>query len=149
MGKSLIWTRFESTSGIIIVLQVRRTKFMMMYVDVDDELIEAAEKLVKTRTLQYDVKAIKDLEEVEHYLTIDQGCVNDYLLDRRLRCDHPIIEEIELLDKQFAREVTPEVYIPTTAENVMRKRLRVDKRGILVEVLLKHGRIRKAEEMYR
>ena len=71
---------------------------MMMYVDVDDKLIEAAEKLVKTRTLQYDVKAIKDLEEVEHYLTIDQGCVNDYLLDRRLRCDHPIIEEIELLD---------------------------------------------------
>lgn len=122
---------------------------MMMYVDVDDELIEAAEKLVKTRTLQYDVKAIKDLEEVEHYLTTDQGCVNDYLLDRRLRCDHPIIEEIELLDKQFAREVTPEVYIPTTAENVMRKRLRVDKRGILVEVLLKHGRIRKAEEIYR
>ena len=93
---------------------------MMMYVDVDDKLIEAAEKLVNTRTLQYDVKAIKDLEEVEHYLTTDQGCVNDYLLDRRLRCDYPIIEEVELLDKQFAHKVTPEVYISTTAENVMR-----------------------------
>ena len=78
---------------------------MMMYVDVDDKLIEAAEKLAKTRTLQYDVKAIKDLEEVEHYLTTDHGCVNDYLLDRRLRCDHPIIEEIEFEDFEIGKTV--------------------------------------------
>ncbi len=122
---------------------------MKMYLDLNDELFEAAEKLARTETLQSDGKALKHLSEIERHLRKSQGCVSEYLLDRQIRCEHPIIEQIEMLDNQFAHEITPDIYVSTTAENVMRKRLKVDRRGILVEVLLRHGRIRRAEEVYR
>lgn len=142
------WTRFDRYFRSIIVLTTTEDYYMQEYIELKDDLFEAAEKLVRTRTLQYDYKALGDLAEVDKYLHTDQGCVSEYLLDRKIRCDHPIIEELEILDKRFAKPVTKDVYVPTTAENVMRRRLRLDKRGILVEVLLKHGRIRAAEEVY-
>lgn len=122
---------------------------MKMYLDLNDELFETAEKLARTETLQSDGKALKHLSEIERHLRKSQGCVSEYLLDRQIRCEHPIIEQIEMLDSQYAHEITPDIYVSTTAENVMRKRLKLDRRGILVEVLLKHGRIRRAEEVYR
>ena len=122
---------------------------MKMYLDFNDELFDAAEKLARTMTLQSDGKALKELSDIEKHLRKRQGCVSEYMLDSRIRCEHPIIEQIEILDNQFAHEITPDMYVQTTADNVMRSRLKVDRRGILIEVLLKHGRIRKPEEVYR
>jgi hypothetical protein len=102
------------------------------------DLLQLAEKIMDAKSNADDTKAFFDMLVVRKILNGENnGMFNPEEVDKRLRREYPIIENLENLASQFPIRTgtSGKIYDALTV------RLYGDVRGICADVLLKHGRI--------
>lgn len=122
---------------------------MAYYVDYNAVLLDEAYKLAQIRSKESDKKAADDLYAVDEVLAGRGGVISACGLDERLRKEYKTIEQLENKEIKYAYEVA-NVASPACSETErMVQRLKSDRRGILADVLIKHGKMKFAEELYK
>lgn len=122
---------------------------MTYYINFNEVLLDEAYKLAQIKSKISDIKAVDDLYVVDEVLAGRGGIINVYGLDARLRAEYETIEQLESKVYKFAYKVTnvsSGVYSET--ERIV-QRLKSDRHGILADVLIKHGKMKFAEELYK
>ena len=114
------------------------------------QLCDEAIKLIDLKSTIDDLKAAKDLAEINSVFTkehpSDIQCTYEIKLHKRINTDYPEIEKID----EAATKVASAIGIKkqtayTLFENVKQDLLR-DAYGIYASVLLKHGKIKTVED---
>lgn len=112
-----------------------------------EELIKTAQNLIDVKSQIDDIKAGKDLIEIQDMII---GIKNGFRtmaegmnLHNRLFCDYETIRNLYTLINavQQTGEVVPSSNAIVTAEQKLCEHLKADEYGILTEVLVKHGQI--------
>lgn len=77
------------------------------------------------------------------------ACIDIYALDERLRKEYDTIEQLESKESIYAFGDNNKIVSGNSETEKMILRLQSDRRGILADVLIKHGRMKCAEELYK
>lgn len=122
---------------------------MAYYVDYNAVLLDEAYKLVQIRSKESDIKAADDLYAVNAVLAGRGGIISVYGLDERLRKEYKTIGQLENKEIKYVYKVTNAASPVCSETERMVQRLKSDRRGILADVLIKHGKMKFAEELYK
>lgn len=122
---------------------------MAYYLCFDEMLLKEAERLARTRGKISDAKAADDLYVVNEVMAGKAACIDIYALDERLRKEYDTIEQLESKESIYAFEDNNKIVSGNSETERMILRLQSDRRGILADVLIKHGRMKCAEELYK
>ena len=112
------------------------------------ELIDLAYKLIKEKSHEDDIKATEDLQVLDMILGGVQTCFDLYGVDDRLRKEYKTIGMLENIQSRFSYNDGKSIKRITTEERLM-NRLKSDRIGVIVDVLLKHGKIKCVDEIYK
>ena len=122
---------------------------MAYIVEYEKELIDLAYKLIKEQSHKDDVKAAEDLYVLDTILCGTQTQFNLYGLDERLRKEYKTIGMLENIQSEFSyNDGKPMKSIITEEERLM-NRLESYRIGIMADFLLKHGKIKCVDEIYK
>lgn len=131
---------------LILAKEVNAMAYMVAY---DDMLIELAYGLIKEKSNEDDMKAAEDLHVLDTILSGVKTCFNLYGVDKRLREDYKTIEMLENIQEKFCyNDKRPMKSIVTEEERIM-NRLVSDRIGVIVDVLIKHAKIKCVDEIYK
>lgn len=120
--------------------------YMVVY---EKALIDSAYKLIKEKSHKDDVKAAEDLYVLDTILCGTQTHFNLYGVDEKLRKEYKTIGMLENIQSDFSyNDGKPMKRIITEEEKLM-NRLESDRIGIMADVLLKHGKIKCIDEIYK
>lgn len=122
---------------------------MAYYLCFDEMLLKEAERLARTRGKISDAKAADDLYVVNEVMAGKAACIDIYALDERLRKEYDTIEQLESKESIYAFEDNNKIVSGNSETERMILRLQSDRRGILADVLIKHGRMKCTEELYK
>ena len=122
---------------------------MAYYLCFNEMLLNEAERLAKIRGKISDAKAADDLYVVDEVMAGKAACIDIYALDDRLRKEYDTIEQLESKESIYAFGDNNKIVSGNSETERMILRLQSDKRGILADVLIKHGRMKCAEELYK
>ena len=122
---------------------------MAYYVCFNEKLLDEAYKIVKIRGKKSDSRAACDLYAVDNIIEGNASGINIYALDERLRGEYKTIEQLENKGLKYAFEYNNSASMAYLEPERMISRLKSDKRGILADVLMKHGRMKYVEELYK
>lgn len=122
---------------------------MTYYVCFNEMLLDEAYKPAQVRGKKSDVKATDDLYVVDKVIAGNAGCIDIYALDERLRREYETIEQLENKESEYAFGDNNRVSEVCSESERMISRLKSDKHGILADILIKHGRMKYVEEMYK
>lgn len=118
---------------------------MTYYVCFNEMLLDEAYKLAQIRGEKSDIKAADDLYIVDEILAGRVGCIDVYALDERLRKEYETIEQLENIVSEYTCRNSHRASSVSTERMVLR--LKSDRCGILADVLMKHGRMKYAEQL--
>lgn len=122
---------------------------MAYIVKYEKALIDSAYELIKEKSHKDDVKAAEDLYVLDTILCGIQTYFNLYGVDEKLRKEYKTIGMLENIQSAFSyNDGKPMKRIITEEERLM-NRLESDKIGIMADVLLKHGKIKCIDEIYK
>lgn len=122
---------------------------MAYIVKYEKALIDSAYKLIKEKSHKDDVKAAEDLYVLDTILCGTQTHFNLYGVDEKLRKEYKTIGMLENIQSDFSyNDGKPMKRIITEEERLM-NRLESDRIGIMADVLLKHGKIKCIDEIYK
>lgn len=122
---------------------------MAYIVAYEKALINSAYKLIKEKSNKDNVKAAEDLYVLDTILCGIQTPFNLYSVDEKLRKEYKTIGMLENIQSEFSyNDGKPMKRIITEEESLM-NRLESDRIGIMADVLLKHGKIKCIDEIYK
>lgn len=131
---------------MILAKEVNAMAYMVAY---DDMLIELAYGLIKEKSSEDDMKAAEDLYVLDTILSGVKTCFNLYSVDKRLREDYKTIKMLEDIQDKFCyNDKRPMKSIVTEEERIM-NRLESDRIGVIVDVLIKHEKVKSVDEIYK
>lgn len=120
--------------------------YMVAY---EQRLIELAYVLIKEKSHEDDTKAAGDLQALDMILGGAQTCFNLYDVDERLRKEYKTIGMLENIQSKFSyNDGKPEKRSITEEERLI-NRLESDRIGVIVDVLIKHEKIKCVDEIYK
>ena len=122
---------------------------MAYYLCFNEMLLNEAERLAKIRGKISDAKAADDLYVVDEVMAGKAACIDIYALDERLRKEYDTIKQLESKESIYAFGDNNKIVSGNSETERMILRLQSDRRGILADVLIKHGRMKCAEELYK
>ena len=122
---------------------------MAYYVCFNEMLLDEAEKLAEIKGKISDAKASYYLHVLNEVMAGRADCIDIYALDERLRREYETIEQLESKESIYAFGDNNPVSSGDSEIERMILRLQSDRRGILADVLIKHGRMKCVEELYR
>lgn len=122
---------------------------MAYYVCFNEILLDEARKLAEIKGKISDAKAADDLYVLNEVMAGKAACIDIYALDERLRREYDTIEQLESKESIYVFGDNNQVSSGGSETERMILRLQSDRRGILADVLIKHGRMKCAEDLYR
>ena len=120
---------------------------MAYYLCFNKMLLNEAGKLAEIKGKISDAKAADDLYVLKEVMAGKATCIDIYALDERLRKEYDTIEQLESKESIYA--FGDKIVSGSSETEKMILRLQSDRRGILADVLIKHGHMKCAEELYK
>ncbi len=120
---------------------------MAYYLCFNKMLLNEAGKLAEIKGKISDAKAADDLYVLKEVMAGKAACIDIYALDERLRKEYDTIEQLESKESIYA--FGDKIVSGSSETEKMILRLQSDRRGILADVLIKHGHMKCAEELYK
>lgn len=115
----------------------------------EQELINLAYVLIKEKSHKDDMKAEEDLYVLDTILSGVQTNFNLYAIDERLREEYKTIEMLENKQCEYAFDDGIPMKRSITEEERLINRLESDRIGVIVDVLIKHAKIKCVDEIYK
>ena len=112
-------------------------------------LIKQAYVLLKEKSNEDDIKAAEDLAVLDTILAGIPTSFNRYSLDERLRKEYKTIGMLENIQMKFSYNDGKLVKEISSEQERIMNRLESDKMGVIADVLLKHGKIKCVDEIYK
>lgn len=122
---------------------------MAYIVAYEKALINSAYKLIKEKSNKDNVKAAEDLYVLDTILCGIQTPFNLYCVDEKLRKEYKTIGMLENIQSEFSYNDGKPMKIIITEEESLMNRLESDRIGIMADILLKHGKIKCIDEIYK
>ncbi|RGT55380.1 hypothetical protein [Lachnospira eligens] len=114
----------------------------------NDYYVDMAYVLVKQKSNNDEIKAAEDLYAIDTILGGMDTCINAHELDERLRNEYKTIGMMEAVANKFVfNDGRPMNRIITDNEKIMNS-LKLDKMGIVADVLIKHNIIKCVDTLY-
>lgn len=120
----------------------------MIYVNYNKDKINLAYKLAKEKSSAEDIKALNDLLTIDKILVCYKTGEDPFKLDAKLRAEYKTIEMMENIQMRFVYSDNRPIPSSISMKEKIRNRLVSDRAGIVADILLKHGRIKCADELY-
>ena len=108
----------------------------------EEKFIDLAYKLIKDKSNKDDIKASEDLSGME-------TCFNPWQVDIRLRQDYKTIEMLENIQSNFCYNNKRILEGNITEYERVINNLKIDRAGIIADILIKHKRIKFVDELYK
>ncbi len=115
----------------------------------EQELIDSAYVLIKEKSHADDMKSEADLHVLDTILSGVQTNFNLYAIDERLRDEYKTIEMLENKQCEYAFDDGKPMKRSITEEERLINRLESDRIGVVVDVLIKHAKIKCVDEIYK
>lgn len=115
----------------------------------EQRLIDLAYALIKEKSHEDDMKAAEDLYVLDAILNGMQTHFNLYNIDERLRKKYKTIEMLESIQSEFSYNDGKVMNRIITEEERLMNRLESDRIGVIVDVLIKHEKIKYVDEIYK
>ena len=115
----------------------------------EQELINSAYVLIKEKNHKDDMKSEADLHVLDTILSGVQTNFNLYAIDERLRDEYNTIEMLENKQREYAFDDGKPMKRSITEEERLINRLESDRIGVVVDVLIKHAKIKCVDEIYK
>ena len=115
----------------------------------EQRLIDLAYALIKEKSHEDDMKAAEDLYVLDAILNGMQTHFNLYNIDERLRKKYKTIEMLESIQSEFSYNDGNVMNRIITEEERLMNRLESDRIGVIVDVLIKHEKIKYVDEIYK
>jgi hypothetical protein len=115
----------------------------------EQELIDSAYVLIKEKSHADDMKSEVDLHVLDTILSGVQTNFNLYAIDERLRDEYKTIEMLENEQCEYAFDDGKPMKRSITEEERLINRLESDRIGVVVDVLIKHAKIKCVDEIYK
>lgn len=115
----------------------------------EQRLIDLAYVLIKEKSHEDDMKAAEDLYVLDAILNGMQTHFNLYNIDERLRKKYKTIEMLESIQSEFSYNDGKVMNRIITEEERLMNRLESDRIGVIVDVLIKHEKIKYVDEIYK
>lgn len=115
----------------------------------EQRLIDLAYALIKGKSHEDDMKAAEDLYVLDAILNGMQTHFNLYNIDERLRKKYKTIEMLESIQSEFSYNDGKVMNRIITEEERLMNRLESDRIGVIVDVLIKHEKIKYVDEIYK
>lgn len=122
---------------------------MAYIVAYEKALINSAYKLIKEKSNKDNVKAAEDLYVLDTILCGIQTPFNLYDVDEKLRKEYKTIGMLENIQSEFSYNDGKPMKIIITEEESLMNRLESDRIGIMADILLKYGKIKCIDEIYK
>lgn len=131
---------------ILVYWEVISMADMVAY---EQRLIDLAYALIKEKSHEDDMKAAEDLYVLDAILNGMQTHFNLYNIDERLRKKYKTIEMLESIQSEFSYNDGNVMNRIITEEERLMNRLESDRIGVIVDVLIKHEKIKYVDEIYK
>ncbi len=115
----------------------------------EQRLIDLAYALIKEKSHEDDMKAAEDLYVLDAILNGMQTHFNLYNIDERLKKKYKTIEMLESIQSEFSYNDGKVMNRIITEEERLMNRLESDRIGVIVDVLIKHEKIKYVDEIYK
>lgn len=115
----------------------------------EQRLIDLAYALIKEKSHEDDMKAAEDLYVLDAILNGMQTHFNLYNIDERLRKKYKTIEMLESIQSEFSYNDGKVMNRIITEDERLMNRLESDRIGVIVDVLVKHEKIKYVDEIYK
>lgn len=122
---------------------------MAYYLSFNKMLLNEAGKLAEIKGKISDATAADDLYVLKEVMAGKATCIDIYALDERLRKEYDTIEQLESKESIYAFGDNNKIVSGSSETEKMILRLQSDRRGILADVLIKHGHMKCAEKLYK
>ena len=120
--------------------------YMVFY---DEMLIDLAYQLIREKSNMDDVKAAEDLRILDTILSGIQTCFNPWDVDERLRKEYETIELLENIQDNFCYNDGRMANRILDEKDRIINNLKSDRIGVIADVLMKHAKIKRVDELYR
>lgn len=131
---------------ILVYWEVISMADMVAY---EQRLIDLAYALIKEKSHEDDMKAAEDLYVLDAILNGMQTHFNLYNIDERLRKKYKTIEMLESIQSEFSYNDGKVMNRIITEDERLMNRLESDRIGVIVDVLVKHEKIKYVDEIYK
>ncbi len=115
----------------------------------EEKFIDLAYKLIKDKSNKDDIKASEDLSVLDAMLSEMETCFNPWQVDIRLRQDYKTIEMLENIQSNFCYNNKRILEGNITEYERVINNLKIDRAGIIADILIKHKRIKFVDELYK